>query len=54
MIKKDCIFYRYSEKSGEERCSALKQLFCAGERCNFYKTKVKKEETGNEKEKINI
>lgn len=52
MIKKDCIFYRYSEKSGAESCSALKQLFCAGEGCNFYK--VKKEDNGNEKEKINI
>ncbi len=35
--KRDC--FGYQEKDGKGDCQALKELYCAKEKCSFYKQK---------------
>lgn len=37
-VKKDCEFYIENKKT----CNALNNLYCAKEKCSFYKKKVEK------------
>lgn len=39
-IKKDCFAYD-GTKTEEYACSALNNLYCKNEKCNFYKSKHK-------------
>lgn len=39
-IKKDCFAYREGVADAYA-CSALKELYCAKEKCKFYKSKIR-------------
>ena len=46
-IKTDC--FAYDETLSHRHCTALEELYCQKEQCNFYKTKIDKQ-----KEKLEL
>ena len=38
-VKTDCFAYRPGKPDPKDRCCALNDLYCAKEKCSFYKPK---------------